>query len=115
MHDAPPAGMPPTDHATHHETQRAARDRHTHAAAPHAAGQTKRPKGENLKLQKIPQLVKLQHGSPYCEDCGDIQHEGWLVAWWPVNGRAAPTTVVCAACHHDRVRAIHPHKRRRRR
>ncbi|HEY8775907.1 MAG TPA: hypothetical protein VIM33_05420 [Gaiellaceae bacterium] len=68
-----------------------------------------------MKLQKIPQLVKLQHGSPYCEDCGDIQHEGWLVAWWPVNGRAAPTTVVCAACHHDRVRAIHPHKRRRRR
>jgi hypothetical protein len=70
-------------------------------------------KGEKLKLQKIPPLVTLKHGNPYCEDCNEIQQPGWQVAWWPVNGRASPTTVVCAPCHHNRIRAMNPKRRRR--
>ncbi len=66
-----------------------------------------------MKHRKNPPLVPLKHGNPYCEDCGDKQHEGWQVAWWPVNGRAAATTVVCAVCHRGRIRVMNPARRKK--
>ena len=61
---------------------------------------------ENWNLDQIPRLTRLRYGNPFCEECRDVLQPGWLVAWWRVrdaNGRWRKA-VLCAACHHNRVR-----------
>lgn len=67
-----------------------------------------------MRKPKPPKLTPLRYGNPYCESCGDTLRPGMLVAWWPTRSNNGKTrkAVWCAACHHDKTRALHPKQRR---
>jgi hypothetical protein len=81
-------------------------------AGERSEGATHRPatsrskaKGKEIVMAvRIPQLVALRYGNPYCAVCKNTLHPGWLVAWWPT--KAGRKTVYCSACHRERAHAV---------
>lgn len=69
-----------------------------------------------MRKSKIPSLVPLRYGAPYCDVCRDVLRAGMLVAWWRVmtlEGKRR-RAVHCKACHDDKVRVLEGRRNRRR-